>query len=514
MQRRARPAFVLAAILLAASLAFVPSAIEPAAVRAATSTSARAIVTVVVGPTGSDTSRFMSWGEEIAQRAEAFGAEVRRVFYPDATWSNVVKAAEGANVFVYIGHGNGYPSPYTSRLMTDRQDGLGLDPAAGDGENSVQYYGEKYVAADFHLAPHAVVILNHLCYASGNSEPGYPDPTVDVARERADNFAAGFLAAGASGVFALGHQDGADILAGLFGPAQTLEQLFMSVGYNGTDPIRFDSVRTPGTTDFLDPEAPGAYFRSVAGYLDTLTSSVVSGAGATAQPASAGLVPTGAVTPTSAVTAPGSGPTVPGMVAAAPRLWANPHVIVAGAASLLTAQVDPSVDGQIVVFQQRPAGSTSWTDLARMTVGPEGQASLPVNPPANTEYRVESERVPGQPAGASPVVRVLVRQVVELQPSAPGQAIAMAAGSTTTFSASVRPAPGQVPGVVTFVVARLSSGHWRTVLTRSVREDGTGTATLALHLSTHGLWYIRAIARPTSTNANSTWTAAQRLDVR
>ena len=46
------------------------------------------------------------------------------------------------------------------------------------------------------------MLLNHLCYASGNSEPGVPEGNIDQARQRVDNFAAGFIKAGASAVIA------------------------------------------------------------------------------------------------------------------------------------------------------------------------------------------------------------------------------------------------------------------------------------------------------------------------
>ena len=46
------------------------------------------------------------------------------------------------------------------------------------------------------------MLLNHLCYASGNSEPGLPEGTLDVAKQRVDNYAAGFIRAGASAVIA------------------------------------------------------------------------------------------------------------------------------------------------------------------------------------------------------------------------------------------------------------------------------------------------------------------------
>ena len=52
--------------------------------------------------------------------------------------------------------------------------------------------------ATLDLAPNAVILLHHLCYASGNSEPGKPAPTKTVAKQRVDNYGAGFLKAAAS----------------------------------------------------------------------------------------------------------------------------------------------------------------------------------------------------------------------------------------------------------------------------------------------------------------------------
>ncbi len=254
-------------------------------------------VVVVVGPTHGLTTSNLQWGEAIAERAAAQGAQVVRVFHPHATWAAVSAAAAGANVLVYLGHGNGYPSPYTSTLMPDRQDGMGLDPVDGAADDQVQYYGEQYMAM-LHLAPNALVVLNHLCYASGNSEPGQPEPTAGVAVERVDNFAAGFLAGGAGAVLALGLQDAGDIVAALFGPPQTLDQLFMASGGIGAAPLTTASTRTPGAWLHLDPDsATAGFYRSLAGNLDLLTSQVLSGAGgATALPP-AGLSPAPASTP-------------------------------------------------------------------------------------------------------------------------------------------------------------------------------------------------------------------------
>ena len=55
-------------------------------------------------------------------------------------------------------------------------------PAAGaDGDKHV-YYGEDYIRNNIRLAPNAVVLLYHLCYASGNTEPGLSQGTFADAR--------------------------------------------------------------------------------------------------------------------------------------------------------------------------------------------------------------------------------------------------------------------------------------------------------------------------------------------
>ena len=101
-------------------------------------------------------------------------------------------------------------------LADTRKDGFGLNAAAGHGNSNRKYYGEYYIRTGIKLAPNAVVILNRLCYASGNSEWGSANPTKTVAKQRVDNFGAGFLRAGARAVFADGITDASYILYGLF----------------------------------------------------------------------------------------------------------------------------------------------------------------------------------------------------------------------------------------------------------------------------------------------------------
>ena len=97
------------------------------------------------------------------------------------------------------------------------QNGLGLNPVAGQGDSAHQYFGERYLERAVRLAPGAVVLLHHLCYASGAAEPGMAQPTLDVAVQRVDNFGAGWLAAGATAVIAEAHGAPAWYIHALFG---------------------------------------------------------------------------------------------------------------------------------------------------------------------------------------------------------------------------------------------------------------------------------------------------------
>ena len=157
--------------------------------------------------------------------ARKYTTNVVKVYSPNATWSKVKAATAGASVVIYMGHGNGWPSPYTYDPLYTTKDGFGLNATAGAGDYNNKYYGEPYVS-QLDLADDAIVLLHHLCYAAGNSEPGGAAPSVSVARQRLDNYAAGFLKAGASAVIADGHRGPVDYLRALFTTHQTIEHLW------------------------------------------------------------------------------------------------------------------------------------------------------------------------------------------------------------------------------------------------------------------------------------------------
>jgi hypothetical protein len=222
-------------------------------------------VVIVVGPAGSSTSNYIYNAKKLAAQARSYGASVYEIYTPHATWARVKSLSQGANVFIYLGHGNGYPSPYGA-FSSKTKDGLGLN--SYDGSFRHTYYGEYYVDHYLNFAPNAVVILNRLCYASGNSEWGSANPTKATAIKRVDNYGAGFLRTGARAVFAEGISSVSYILYSLWKTSRTMKQIFWAdPKRSGAYDFTFSSTRTPGRQAIMDPSAPGRYYRSLIGDL-------------------------------------------------------------------------------------------------------------------------------------------------------------------------------------------------------------------------------------------------------
>ena len=164
------------------SIAFALVAALGVANPSATSAAGMKVV-IIVGPVGSSTANYISNARQYAAQARSYGANVIEIYSPNATWDKVKAAAQGAKVLIYLGHGNGSPSPYGAWSKYSK-DGFGLNKTAGAGNSNTKYWGEWYIQTYLKLAPNAVVILNRLCYASGNSEWGAANPTLSVAKQR------------------------------------------------------------------------------------------------------------------------------------------------------------------------------------------------------------------------------------------------------------------------------------------------------------------------------------------
>ncbi len=216
MRNRFRSALIAALTLIASQLAVAPVGAVVAQK-----------VVIIVGPTGAQTASYRSKGDDIATSAEAAGATVVKVYSPSATWANVKAAVNGANVVVYLGHGNGFPNPYNTTEPTDRDNGWGLNrtTSGGDTDNwstTMVYCGEKALLGTLTSAssaqwsycggstntdgitpaPNWVMVYSNACYAPGASEGSDVPATESVALARVKNYSYPALLLGAGAYFA------------------------------------------------------------------------------------------------------------------------------------------------------------------------------------------------------------------------------------------------------------------------------------------------------------------------
>ena len=247
--------------LLACILAALIVAGLGAPVVAAAETTSPPKVVFVVGPVGSaKTARLRAQADEAARIARRYTPDVVRIYSPNATWSRVKKALQGASLVIYMGHGNGWPSRYRDSLYPPTQNGFGLNPVAGGGDSRHQYFGESLVGSEIELAKDAVVLLHHLCYASGNTEPGLPEGTFAQARQRVDNFAAGFIRAGASAVIAEAVTSPAYNVRAILSGSRSIDRIWRNAPTANGNFLAFASARSPGYVAQMDPERSRSRF--------------------------------------------------------------------------------------------------------------------------------------------------------------------------------------------------------------------------------------------------------------
>jgi len=223
-------------VALIASLTIVSSLLASAPVGAVVTPQK---VVIIVGPTGALTDNYRSKGDSIYATAVAAGATAVKVYSPNATWANVKAAVNGANIIVYLGHGNGFPNPYGTTELPDRHNGWGLNRTTtnGDGDNwssTMVYCGEKVLRGlltpsddaarltycggtandGITPAPNWVMIYSNACYAPGASEGSDPQgpATESKAFQHVRNYSFPGLSIGAGAYFATDMHEGAQQL--------------------------------------------------------------------------------------------------------------------------------------------------------------------------------------------------------------------------------------------------------------------------------------------------------------
>ena len=226
--------------------------------RSATDTRGPKVV-LIVGPAGAATPYYRQLADQAAAAAAKLTPNVVRVYSPDATWEHVKAALQGASVVVYLGHGNGWPSIYRNSLYPPTQDGFGLNPHEGAAD-AHQYFGEDKIGSEIKLAPNAVVIFSHLCYASGNTEPGLAEGTLAQAQQRVDNYAAGFFRAGAAAVIADAYLSPTYYVTSVLSKRSTVDSIWRRAPNVNDHFLTFASARTKGAIAEMDPDQVSSGF--------------------------------------------------------------------------------------------------------------------------------------------------------------------------------------------------------------------------------------------------------------
>jgi NhaP-type Na+/H+ or K+/H+ antiporter len=98
---------------LATAVALALVAAVGIAVPASAVQTSNAKVVIIVGATHGATAGYRSNADAAYAEAIKYTKNVVKVYSPNATWSKVKAATKGANIVIYFGHGNGWPSPYT-----------------------------------------------------------------------------------------------------------------------------------------------------------------------------------------------------------------------------------------------------------------------------------------------------------------------------------------------------------------------------------------------------------------
>jgi hypothetical protein len=267
----------IAPAIAAPALATTTGSADSAAASAAVAAAPK--VVIVVGAVQGSTTSYRAKGDQLYAEAIKYTPNVIKLYSPNATWAKVKAAAQGASVFIYLGHGYGFPSPYRPILSGDVQDGMGINGTGGIDDNDLKYYGESLIASDIRFAKNAVVLLSGLCYAAGSSESGAPAPSIPVAKERIDNFASGWLRAGARVVISdTWVSSVAYDIAKIFTADLSFSQVWNGAPNHNASEQAFIPARNPQYDARVDPES--GFYRSFVGALNLRTTDVIAGAAA------------------------------------------------------------------------------------------------------------------------------------------------------------------------------------------------------------------------------------------
>ena len=209
-----------------------------------------------------------------------------------------------------------------------------------------------------------------------------------------------------------------------------------------------------------------------------------------------------------------SGVIAPVVPTAVLTITPSSSVITWGETVVVNAAFGASGAGRTFALQGARDGIT-WEPIATQTTDANGNASLSYRPANNLYYRGVFDGAPDLAAVTSGTVRVVVRQIALLRPTANGGIKVVSPGRKVTFTTTVRPSRADLPTArVTFAVYRRVGSRWVLFTNRDALVNSAGQASSTWTFTARGEWYVRSIANPTTFNANSTWSSIERYSVR
>ncbi|MCL4562312.1 MAG: hypothetical protein M1281_17080 [Chloroflexi bacterium] len=169
--------------------------------------------------------------EIAAERLSAYGVTVYRFYTPDNDWEQIKAAANGAQFFLYRGHGiawTGGPHPTVG--------GIAL---SGPIPNSMILYSSDDLRQDLRLAPNAIVMI-YACYSAGSGGTEL-DLESSEAQRRVAEYSAPFIDLGAAGYFANWRPEAFPSFIDSLFQGKTLAETYAAFGdYNPATLERYD----------------------------------------------------------------------------------------------------------------------------------------------------------------------------------------------------------------------------------------------------------------------------------
>ena len=140
---------------------------------------------LILGPQQDGTSEAISEMNSIADFLKSKGVEVLSFYDKNSDWEKIKKAAEGASILIYAGHGS-------------EKCGLHLTKSVSNEE----------IVSGLKLKKNAMVLFQSVCYGAGSTAGDNVDIGLKEAEKRVTNYARAFIENGAGCYYAINSDDG------------------------------------------------------------------------------------------------------------------------------------------------------------------------------------------------------------------------------------------------------------------------------------------------------------------